>query len=222
MNREVLISVVVAIGCHGLLLFGFGLEKGARPLPMSATPTEVEVGLVEAAPQSPAPTATEVAPPPPEPPVEPPPVEPVVEPPTKPAPEPAPKPRPAEPRSVAPRVAKPAAPAPRGGAVAGPGAPGLSGGTGPGDSKPRYRSNPRPDYPGEARRLRQEGRVILEVEVSAAGRPTSVSVASSSGVASLDAAALAAVRRWSFEPARAAGLPVAARVKVPVQFDLAR
>ena len=101
-------------------------------------------------------------------------------------------------------------------------APGLSGGTGLGNTQPRYRSNPRPDYLGEARRLRQQGRVILEVKVSAEGQPASVSVKRSSGVASLDAAALAAVRRWIFEPARTAGVPVAARVEVPVQLDLIR
>ena len=67
-------------------------------------------------------------------------------------------------------------------------APGLSGGTGLGNTQPRYRSNPRPDYLGEARRLRQQGRVILEVKVSAEGQPASVSVKRSSGVASLDAA----------------------------------
>ena len=202
MSREVLISALAALGCHALLLFGLRLEKGALPLPVADT--EVEVSLVAAAPQAPAPPAAEIAPPPV--------AEPVVEPP----PEPVPKPLPAEPR-----VAKPA-PAPRGGPASGTGAPGVSAGPDLANTKPRYHSNPRPDYPAEARRLRQQGRVLIEVEVSATGQPASVSLKRSSGVVSLDAAALAAVRHWTFEPARTAGVPVAARVEVPVQFDLTR
>ena len=199
MSREVLISAVAALGCHALLLFGLRLETGALPLPV--TDTEVEVSLVAAAP---APPAAKVAPPP------------VAEPVVEPTPEPVPKPLPAEPR-----VAKPA-PAPRGGTASGTGAPGVSAGPDLANTKPRYHSNPRPDYPAEARRLRQQGRVLIEVEVSATGQPASVSLKRSSGVASLDAAALAAVRRWTFEPARTAGVPVTARVEVPVQFDLTR
>ncbi len=52
------------------------------------------------------------------------------------------------------------------------------------------------------------------------GRPTGVAVKQSSGVAILDQAAIAAVRRWTFEPARTAGLPVASTVEVPVRFSL--
>ena len=202
MSREVVISALAALGCHALLLFGLRMEKGALPLPVADT--EVEVSLVEAAPQAPAPPAAEAAPPP------------VPEPVSEPTPEPVPKPLPAEPR-----VAKPA-PALRGGTVSGTGAPGVSADPGLANTKPRYRSNPRPDYPTDARQLHQQGRVLLEVEVSASGLPASVALKRSSGVASLDAAALAAVRRWTFEPARTAGLPVAARVEVPVQFDLTR
>jgi protein TonB len=96
-----------------------------------------------------------------------------------------------------------------------------SGGGGGGhDSPPSYRSNPPPEYPAEARRLKQEGRVLIEVEVSAEGRVLSATVKRSSGVAALDEAALRAVRRWRFEPARRAGASVAARVEVPVQFTL--
>ena len=204
MNREVLISGVVALGCHALLLFGLRWGNVARPQPVADT--EVEVSLVEAAPAAP---AAEAAPPPA--------AEPVAEPPAEIPPEPAPQPQPAEPRAP-----QPAAPAPRSGTLAGTGHPAVSAGAGPGHTQPRYRSNPRPDYPASARRLRQQGRVLLDVAVSAAGQPTSVSVKQSSGVAALDAAALAAVRCWTFEPARTAGRAVAARVEVPVRFELAR
>ena len=222
MNREALISGVVALGCHALLLFGLRSGNGARPLPVADS--EVEVSLVEAAPAAPAAPVAEVAPPPA--------AEPAIEPPAEVPPEPAPEPRPSGTRPPAPRpfalrppaptVPKPASPGSRGAAISGAGNSTVSANTGLGNAKPRYRSNPRPDYPAEARRLRQQGRVLLDVAVSAGGRPTSVSVKQSSGVAALDAAALAAVRRWTFEPARTAGIPVAARVEVPVRFDLAR
>jgi len=45
-------------------------------------------------------------------------------------------------------------------------------------------------------------------------------VQSSSGFASLDDAAVTAVKNWEFEPGRQDGEPVASRVEVPIQFQL--
>jgi protein TonB len=81
-------------------------------------------------------------------------------------------------------------------------------------------SNRKPDYPAEARRRGQQGRVLLRVEVSAAGTPLAVTVASSSGHPALDDAALAAVRQWHFAPATRGGEPVAGLAEVPIQFRL--
>jgi periplasmic protein TonB len=81
-------------------------------------------------------------------------------------------------------------------------------------------SNPKPDYPAEARRRGLQGKVVLLVEVSAAGLPASLAVASSSGHAALDQAALAAVQRWHFSPATRGGTPVAGTAQVPIQFRL--
>ena len=92
--------------------------------------------------------------------------------------------------------------------------------TGLGTSKVRVRSNPAPAYPTAAKQARQEGTVTLEVEVSTAGLPTKVSLARSSGFPALDQAALAAVRRWKFEPARTAGVAVKGHVVVPLRFEL--
>jgi protein TonB len=86
----------------------------------------------------------------------------------------------------------------------------------------RPRSNPKPPYPPEARRLGQQGRVLLEVQVGADGRAISVSVKRSSGFPALDSAAVQGVQRWTFEPARVGGLPVASRADVPVNFSLAQ
>ena len=76
--------------------------------------------------------------------------------------------------------------------------------------------------PENARRGREEGRVIVRVAVSADGLPLDVTVASSSGHASLDAAAVAALRRWRFLPATQDGRPVPAAAEVPVRFRLRR
>ena len=81
-------------------------------------------------------------------------------------------------------------------------------------------SNPKPDYPTEARRRGLQGKVVLLVEVSAAGVPASVAVAASSGHAALDQAALAAVQHWHFNPATRGGTPVAGTAQVPIQFRL--
>lgn len=83
-----------------------------------------------------------------------------------------------------------------------------------------YLRNPLPEYPLSARRLGQEGVVLLRVKVDPAGVPAEVHLAKSSGVASLDEAALKAVRGWTFVPARQGQEPVAAWVEVPIRFRL--
>ena len=85
---------------------------------------------------------------------------------------------------------------------------------------PDYDRNPSPDYPRRARQLGFEGTVLLDVAVNAGGGVDAVAVAASSGYAILDEAALNAVKKWRFTPARRGGMPVAARVQVPVRFAL--
>lgn len=80
--------------------------------------------------------------------------------------------------------------------------------------------NPPPDYPELARRRGFEGRTVLRVEVSSAGRAVRVEIAESSGYALLDEAARAAVGRWRFAPAQRDGLAVAGSVEVPILFRL--
>ncbi|POA40159.1 energy transducer TonB, partial [Pseudomonas sp. MPR-ANC1] len=58
-----------------------------------------------------------------------------------------------------------------------------------------------PLYPAAARRLNEEGVVVVRVQVGVDGRPVAVDVATSSGSPRLDSAALASVRRWLFQPA---------------------
>jgi protein TonB len=78
-----------------------------------------------------------------------------------------------------------------------------------------------PAYPVAARRRGEQGRVVLKVDVSANGSPLDVSVVQGSGFASLDAAALGAVRQWRFMPATRGGTPIAAVAQVPIRFRLA-
>ena len=94
------------------------------------------------------------------------------------------------------------------------------GGGGAVSAKPRYRSNPTPDYPIPSKRRREEGIVLINVQVEVDGTPAAVSLNRSCGHPLLDRAALDAVRRWTFEPARAAGVPVASLLVIPVRFSL--
>jgi len=81
-------------------------------------------------------------------------------------------------------------------------------------------TNPPPPYPPDAVAQRQEGRVLLKVHIDQHGRVEKISVAQSSGVASLDRAALETVRTWRFEPARRGGQAVATVVIVPIRFSI--
>jgi len=83
-----------------------------------------------------------------------------------------------------------------------------------------YLHNPAPAYPPVARRLGEQGRVVLRVLVSADGQADQVEVRTSSGSPRLDAAALETVQRWTFVPARQGDRPLAAWVLVPISFRL--
>jgi len=83
-----------------------------------------------------------------------------------------------------------------------------------------YLQNPPPVYPALARRLGEQGRVFLRVLVTATGTAERVELKASSGAHRLDRAALEAVQRWRFVPARQGDQPVSAWVVVPISFTL--
>jgi protein TonB len=83
-----------------------------------------------------------------------------------------------------------------------------------------YLDNPKPAYPALSRRIGEEGRVVLRVQVAASGLPTDVALHTPSGFERLDRAALDTVRRWKFVPARRGDEAVAASVLVPIVFSL--
>ncbi|WP_412527299.1 energy transducer TonB [Burkholderia lata] len=122
--------------------------------------------------------------------------------------------REAAPATAAPAAAAPAAPVP---APAAPAAPVRE--TAPiGDAA--YLRNPAPDYPAFAQDQGWEGRVVLRVHVLANGTPDSVEVRTSSGRRMLDTAAVAAVKRWTFVPAKRGDEAVDGWVNVPIDFKL--
>jgi protein TonB len=83
-----------------------------------------------------------------------------------------------------------------------------------------YLNNPPPAYPNLSRRMKEQGRVILRVLVNASGAAEDVEVRASSGSVRLDRAAIDAVRRWRFAPARRGAETVAAWALVPILFQL--
>ena len=83
-----------------------------------------------------------------------------------------------------------------------------------------YLNNPPPIYPPVARRQNVEGEVMLKVAVSENGLADAVEIKTSSGSVLLDNAAIDAVRRWRFIPAKQNNMPVVASVIVPVVFKI--
>lgn len=83
-----------------------------------------------------------------------------------------------------------------------------------------YLNNPAPGYPPLSRRLGEEGRVLLRVQVSADGKPVNVEMKRSSGFPRLDEAAIKAAAKWRFVPARQGDSALTSWVEVPIQFSL--
>jgi len=78
----------------------------------------------------------------------------------------------------------------------------------------------RPSYPSSALRQGIQGTTMLKVHVLIDGHVGDVIVQQSAGHPDLDQAAIDAVRRWRFEPARRGNDPVAMWVLLPVQFQI--
>ena len=231
----------IAALVHGLALFAVRVGTPARTLPSSDEPDAVDVSLVAAAPAAEAAPSAEPSP------AETPQPEPQPTPQEAPAPTPSASPVPApeatpvnpvandEPRPQATPALRPrhhafqkrSARRPASAAAAAMSNAGETASHGASSrvvtSRARYLSNPQPEYPPEALRQHEEGVVLVSVDVGTDGHPRDVTLAKSSGFPLLDARrAVAGVRRWRFEPARAGGLAVESRAVVPVRFIMAR
>jgi protein TonB len=78
-----------------------------------------------------------------------------------------------------------------------------------------------PQYPFTLPTHGVEGSVMLRVVVLAGGSVGEVSVESSTN-AEFEPSAVEAVRHWKFEPALRDNVPVACRIRVPVEFNKPR
>jgi protein TonB len=87
--------------------------------------------------------------------------------------------------------------------------------------KPSFaQAPPPPRYPAQARRRNQQGVVLLEVRLDARGEQRELTLLRSSGVPSLDQAALTAVASWRFRAEVRDGHKVPSRVQIPIEFAL--
>lgn len=77
-----------------------------------------------------------------------------------------------------------------------------------------------PAYPALSRRMGEEGKVVLRVELDERGLVSAARVATASGFPRLDEAALAAVKTWRCTPAQRDGQPVRAVALQPFKFVL--
>jgi protein TonB len=77
-----------------------------------------------------------------------------------------------------------------------------------------------PRYPMEARRKREQGMVVLRLVLSEDGKVANITLHRSSGFASLDQAALDAVRRWRWSPTLRDGRAVEVTGLVQIPFVL--
>lgn len=88
------------------------------------------------------------------------------------------------------------------------------------NQSPKLLSNVKPKYPNEAFINKQEGVVILYVQVLETGAVGQVKVKNSSGSEALDESAVEAVKEWKFSPGKAKGKITAQWIKVPILFSL--
>lgn len=228
-----------------LVVLSDGADAGTQALPdrpsSNDAPVTADSAPLVAPPPPVAPTPVPPAPvpptsPPPTP-VPPPPSEPVAPPPVPPSPAPAPVPAIKPPPSPPPPAPKPA-PAPPRPAVPAPskappnlaipdstGTPGSPGSAGAGVNGPAGGGDvaviaaPPPSYPALARRRGEEGRVTVRADIGSDGVPRNVVVEVSSGYASLDQAAVEAVRDWRFRNNSGATVQVAPVIRFELRPD---
>lgn len=204
---EALALLAMAVALHGAVFYWLARQPDAV---LPEVPPQVPPMTIEFA--APAPPVVET--PPPEPP--PPKPKPVVRHPPKPKPQAVPKPvaKQETPPSPPPQAA---APAPQPAPPAPPPAPVKET---PASATAGYLRNPAPEYPALALRRNWEGTVLLRVRVLPNGRPGDIQIQQSAGRSQLDEAAVAAVRRWSFVPAKKGDQAIEGWVTVPIDFKI--
>ena len=88
------------------------------------------------------------------------------------------------------------------------------------DSQLGYLVKPSPLYPARSRKAGERGTVMVRVLIDPTGRPSQVTVQTSSGHPLLDESALSAVRAAQFRPYVEGGVPKPIWVLAPITFNL--
>ena len=88
------------------------------------------------------------------------------------------------------------------------------------DAPPKPKRNIKPEYPKGARQRGEQGDVVLEIRVNAAGAVDAVKVVGPSGYPELDEAAVRAAKAAKFSPARSGRESVASTARLKLQFKL--
>jgi TonB family protein len=68
------------------------------------------------------------------------------------------------------------------------------------DYHPDFSTNKKPVYPAAAKRMRQQGSVLLKITIDGMGSVINIEIEKSSGYVLLDNAAIEAVKKWDFTP----------------------
>ncbi len=87
------------------------------------------------------------------------------------------------------------------------------------DQKPRAIYQPAPNYPSELQGKRVEGIVYVIFIIDKNGRVSNAKVQKSTHQA-FERPALAAIKKWKFDPGKRGGKPVPFRMRVPITFSL--
>lgn len=91
-----------------------------------------------------------------------------------------------------------------------------------GDSiAPSFLNRVIPVYPAMARRTGKEGRVLLKLTIDAEGNLSDIEIIENAGFGFTEAA-VSAVRKSTFLPARMNGKPIISRALLPIKFQLTR
>ena len=80
--------------------------------------------------------------------------------------------------------------------------------------------NPNPEYPLLAKRRGEEGTVLVRAFVGEDGLASKVEIAQSSSFSLLDNAAVEAIKKWRFVPAKRLGQVISSSVIIPITFKL--
>ena len=84
---------------------------------------------------------------------------------------------------------------------------------------PKAKYAPKPIYPKNAKRAEKEGKVMLQATIGIDGIPKDIVAVTKLGFG-FEEAAIAALKKWKFIPAKKKGKDVELRINIPIEFKL--